>query len=316
MYDTIHAERHYITPHEREQIAARLQGVKIIRDLHGRQTIRGMHRNFIASLSSDRLYLQGSLSRFADPQGRQFLLSWMGTRDAVQALSESLNVDVRSAELTRVDVACDLSMRHPVREYLAVMRECGGLRREEVGRTTLRYAGAGLTICLYDKRAELESKKKSTDYLQAQHVLRAEIRCSGLYLQDILQRTDGTLSALYDGRTYALFTQMWMHNLIKIAMKRDVLMPSGAIGKKEIYGYCLARTIAEMGEDKFFDELLSNTSRKQRSKIKIAASEAIEQYLSPSSKGEEFKQAVESKRTTIIDEYITEEEAMHEEHQQ
>lgn len=150
--------------------------------------------------------------------------STMGRRDtqqAVEKLSDSLHLPMDKANVTRMDVAQNFIMKHPVTVYL---NHLGALRyadrlEEPNG---LYYRLNGGCLCLYDKNREQKSKNGAiSDLYTGRNVLRYERR----FIQRVAVRfrvQEVTGAMLYDEAFYIQVLNAWKADYQAIQKINDI----------------------------------------------------------------------------------------------
>lgn len=163
--------------------------------------------------------LKVSLSRFQVKVSDGSLCKWylgdnyktMGrgdTKRAIEKLSDDLHLPMDKAIVTRVDLAQNMIMVHPVDVYfdhLGVLSYAKRLRQPD----SLYYSNAGGCLCFYDKNKEQKSKHEPVPSLyDGRNVLRYEQR----YTRRIANRLnvpEVTGSMLYDESFYIGLLNRW-----------------------------------------------------------------------------------------------------------
>lgn len=110
-----------------------------------------------------RLLFNGSLPKFY--YGTNLIhLDWNTTKDAIQMLSDNLNVDISNAVLTRVDFGINIPLRHSVHEYTDCLLHYPRLATTRHPDTVTFFSTNGnLSIIFYNKIAEINHALKKTN---------------------------------------------------------------------------------------------------------------------------------------------------------
>ncbi|PIE50512.1 MAG: hypothetical protein CSA38_02630 [Flavobacteriales bacterium] len=140
--------------------------------------------NFKITISFDekhnphRLSFNGSLPKFY--YGNNLIhLDWDKTQDAIQMLSDSLNVNISEAILMRVDFGINIPLKHSIYEYINCFLAYPRLETIRFKESVTFYTSTNTrSFIYYDKLKEMSNKKKNNFYNQFinENVLRYEIQ--------------------------------------------------------------------------------------------------------------------------------------------
>lgn len=148
----------------------------------------------------------GSLARWYHGNNIE-TLNKADTRLAIEALSDTLGVPMDKADLTRIDIAATIETEKPVTTYLGAFGAYKRARRIEY-LTGLEYLGRDVSLCLYDKTAQMETKREPIPQEYAgKNLLRYELR-----LQKRLPRllkAEPTAGTLWQDATYTALLELW-----------------------------------------------------------------------------------------------------------
>lgn len=158
----------------------------------------------------------------------------MGRRDtqrAIEKLSDTLHLPMYKAAITRLDIAQNLIMKHPVEVYL---NHLGQLRhatrlQEPNG---LYYEQANGQLCFYDKNREQKSNREPIPELyQERNVLRFEQRYSKRIATQLkIEEVTGAL--LYDESFYIDLLNRWKDIYKAIQKINDIQLNLGIMRTK------------------------------------------------------------------------------------
>lgn len=144
---------------------------------------------------------------------------------AVERLSDTLHLPINKAEVTRLDLAQNLSMRYPVEVYLNHLGELKKYKRVpliQIG--SLNYYRADSTICFYDKVKELKTKREKVDELyNGRNILRYELRYTKQIAKQ-LNTTEVRCSNLYDEDFYVDMLNRWRNSYLAIKKINDITL--------------------------------------------------------------------------------------------
>lgn len=173
--------------------------------------------NLIIKVHGSIITVEGSLVKFHE--GNNLCsLNRETTKQAIDLLGDRLHLDIKSAHVTRIDIAENFEMSHNVREYLPFLGYYPRHKRDSKYRTSLYYGTNGHTCLFYDKGKELQGKKGMESCL-----LRFESRWFKSLSAQLKWKniTGGTLSDL---DFYRYIIQLWRKNYFDIK-KRNIPLP-------------------------------------------------------------------------------------------
>jgi hypothetical protein len=139
----------------------------------------GNFKNFSVVISDEKLYLNGSLTKFY--HGNNVLpLSIDEMKTALKMLKEETGLPVYMAEIMRIDVAVNLLLHFNPRQYFKYLKETPGynLRRSHSGMLYLKDTGEiTRAFSFYDKRSELKKNDHAVyEAIKGNNILRIEDR--------------------------------------------------------------------------------------------------------------------------------------------
>ena len=102
--------------------------------------------------------IEGSLAKFYYGNNLH-LLGREEIKQAIDLLSDILQLDINSAHVTRIDIAADFEMSHNTKEYFPFLGNYPRHKRDLCKGTTLYYKSASHTCTFYDKGKESQGKK-------------------------------------------------------------------------------------------------------------------------------------------------------------
>jgi hypothetical protein len=107
----------------------------------------------------NRISINGSLCKFFYGNNLQSL-TYRDVKFAIEKLSEGIHLPMANAEVTRLDIAHNFSMNHPVPLYLSPLGIVKYHHRLEEP-NTLYYKGTKQVLAFYDKNKELKAHKEA-----------------------------------------------------------------------------------------------------------------------------------------------------------
>ena len=229
---------------------------------NGGVTITGMIGGLYVSVSPCRIKVyNGSVCKWF--LGNNYhTLSRRDTQHAIEKLSDLLHIPMSSATVTRLDVAQNFIVQHPIAVYLDHL---GSLRYADRLRqpTSLYYKRAGGVFCLYDKNQEQKDKGEPIpDIYAGRNVLRLELRyMSRLGKQLNVPRVTGAL--LYDEHFYRGLLDRWRDVYKSIYKINDIELNLQAMRtKKDLYQMGILSLVDRAGGQLQFLEQINEQQRR------------------------------------------------------
>lgn len=169
------------------------------------------------------------------------------TQRAIEKLSDGLHLPMGRAKITRMDVAHNIILKHPVSVYLGHL----GLLRYAtrlVEPNGLYYTLKNGRLCFYDKNKEQRTKGDPIPELYAgRNLLRYELRYTHR-LQAQFGVMDVTGALLYDEAFYMDVAKRWLGYYKDIAKINDITLNFQAMkSKKDFYKMGLLSLTERMG---------------------------------------------------------------------
>ena len=181
----------------------------------------------------------------------------MGRKDtgrAIEKLSDLLHVPMQLAAVTRLDVAQNFIMQHPVEVYLSHLGQMKGAKRLPMD-FGLYYKMRNEMLCLYDKNKEQDGGGIPELY-RGRNVLRIEQRYKGRIARRLgcKEVTGGTLS---DSDFYTMICKRWGAAFQEIQKINELIFNFEKMsGKKELYRLgVLALVERAGGQNALFEQI-------------------------------------------------------------
>ena len=177
---------------------------------------------------------------------------------AVERLSDSLHLPISKAEVTRLDLAQNLSMKYPIEVYLSHLGELRNYKRVpmvQIG--SLYYCHTGTSLNFYDKTKELKDKREKVDDLyKDKNILRYELR----YTKQIAKQlniNEVKCCSLYEEGFYIDLLNRWRNSYLAIEKINDVVLNFGVMKtKRDLYILGVKALIERVGgEINLLDQL-------------------------------------------------------------
>jgi hypothetical protein len=217
MFDTLNfwLSSDYLTTDCYKDIAGRLSRVKEAIDVDtGAVKITGSFSNYHATLNAQGLFLTGSLSKLYFGEN-QSSLSRSTTKDAIQMLSDSLYIPLEHADVKRIDIACNLPMRHEIPAYYPCLGNSRNYRRLEQN-NGIYYNNHQKQMVFYGKVHEQKIKQVPVlPVFQGCRLLRYELRYTKKLL-DQFNINEIKPSMLTDEAFYIKLLNRWKDEYFKI----------------------------------------------------------------------------------------------------
>lgn len=214
----------------------------------------------------DTFKVKGTLQNYKITVGNGFLSVWggslcryylgdnmqtLGRRDtqrAIEQLSDTLNVPMEAATITRLDVGANLIMQHPIETYTTHLGTLQHTKRLEQPNGGLYYSQKNVQLCFYDKIREQKSHRNPiAELYNGCNVLRYEYRYLHR-LPAVLKRDKVTASMLYDANTYCKILDNWAAQYKRIKKIKNIEINFEAMsGKKDLYTMGVLSLIERVG---------------------------------------------------------------------
>lgn len=167
--------------------------------------------------------------------------------DAIIKLSDVLHLDVRKGSVTRLDIADNLFVDHPVNTYFKNLSECSRLDRSLL-RNTLYYTNNEKTYCIYDKIEENSShKNKTPKELKNSNIMRLELR----YLHRVNEAFSVpkvSVDMLYDEVFYRKMVNNWYEQYSMISKINTPNIDFGSVKSvKDLQNLLALASIEKLG---------------------------------------------------------------------
>ena len=224
MYDTIHAKL-YIDEAERldllAELPSKLENFVEHKDLdNNRSYFSARDKNLKIYINQHYLTIYGSIAKWYLGDNLQ-VLTRKDTELAFNKLSNRLQIPIKEANITRLDVANNIILKHPIDLYFNYL---GAYKRayRQLDKKTLMYISTNETLCYYDKIAQVKSNREPIPELfKYSNVLRLEQR----YMKaphKTLKRNSLTIKDLYNEDLYITILKRWEMAYKQINKVRDI----------------------------------------------------------------------------------------------
>jgi hypothetical protein len=181
----------------------------------------GQLDNLNVSIAEKSVTIKGSLCKYYWGDNLQ-PLSLSDTNLAIEKLSDLLLLPLKDASISRLDLAANLVLNHPVAHYLPYLGNARHYIRLEQPNTLYYNRGKILhQLVFYDKVEEIKSKReKLSPALKQMNLLRYEMR----YLRQIEKQLKAsvTLGVLYKPAFYHDMVKRWHKSYLNIVKEREI----------------------------------------------------------------------------------------------
>ena len=176
--------------------------------------IKGNLRNYKLTISKTKIYMTGSIAKFALKDNFQ-VLGRSDTEAAFQESSDLLHTDVSKFFVSRVDLGANFILSQPVCNYLNYLGDCNGYTRLEMGKKGIEYRNKLRSLAFYDKADEIGAKNLPPDFCD-NNILRYEWRIKKRTRKELKQSELITVAQLYDQLFYIDIIDRWYAEYQKI----------------------------------------------------------------------------------------------------
>lgn len=202
--------------------------------------------------------IKGSLSKYFF--GNNFeTLTRDQTKEAIEKICDSLHLDVREAELNRIDFATNFIVSEPPQNYYSFFGDAARLNKSIQG-STLYFSNKSRAIVFYDKINEAKAHRMQIpEEFKNKNVLRYEYRLKRIKKDHI------TLADVYSKETFNWFLNEWerryfsIRRIPRFRIKEEV---KEMINIKTLEGYGWKLLIQQIGGIESFYRLLDDEVRR------------------------------------------------------
>lgn len=218
-------------------ISSFTKGCREIKSQEGKTCIKGYVDNILINSSSNGINIRGSLSEFFYPNNI-YTLRRSDIKEVIEKLSDITGIKIDEAIITRIDIAEQFNLKHPINRYLSLLGECSRFKRIQCTEDTVYY-NSGKTkapprqMCFYDKIKDMQAKNKAIpEICKGLNMLRYEMRYRGDLKRQFEENKTVRASSLYSLRLYTKLVYLWNDNYKNISKMDN--FNSGAIDKDSI----------------------------------------------------------------------------------
>ncbi len=167
-----------------------------------------------------KLYFTGSLPKFYFGNNLA-QLDWDTTKEAIQMLSDNLNVNIDDATLTRIDFGFNFILKHPIHRYTSCLVSYPRLINQRYAESISFISKSGSkSLKFYDKTKEIKNSHKTViqsipEIYHNQNVLRYEIQLLKL-LKERLKLDTVQVKDLYDNTFQKRLMFLWLEGYQKV----------------------------------------------------------------------------------------------------
>jgi hypothetical protein len=183
----------------------------------------GNMENLKVTVSSAGVSVKGSLAKFLLPDNTYTLTRHLA-KEAIEKLSDGLHIDLKRANVTRIDVSTNFIMKHDTSAYYGVLGLCRHFNRIRDTDNTLYYHNKGKeqkrAMVFYDKAREATARNGVIpDVYRGENLLRYESRWNTRLPQQ-LNEPEIKGATLFDRRFYSKIVSLWADNYFSIEKKK------------------------------------------------------------------------------------------------
>jgi hypothetical protein len=189
--------------------------VNLVLKSDGRHVKSAQHKNMMFYLGDDYLKVTGSLNKLVNDTN-QFNFQLADVSEAIDYLSNLLDLDVGEAKVTRLDLGYNISLNQPVSNYLMQLSHSYYSKRHSVANETVEFRKHNRSLVFYDKMAELIAKKvEIASEFKNQNLLRYEIRLMSR-LTKILNQSSLSLNMLKEAPIQKKLLRLWADEYLSV----------------------------------------------------------------------------------------------------
>lgn len=209
----------------------------------GQTIVRGKLSNLKIASSETCLKISGSIPKFLNGNNIQ-RMNRQDIKAALEAIEDTLSINLSSAFASRLDVAATIIMDYPVKAYYPYFGCCG--RSEKMKNKNSIYFNLNRKqLIIYDKTKE--AKTIPLEY-QGKHLLKYECRFLNA-LPRQFKRGKIYAKDLYNPEFYSVMVERWKQEFSKIHFIEPYMNPEKITTPKEFKDYLVRRGIEADGFD-------------------------------------------------------------------
>ncbi len=214
---------------------------------NGTETITGTLGNLKVSVNPDRVTVRdGSLCKWYLGDNYQ-TMTRRAIQQAIECLSDTLHLPMDKATVTRLDVATNIMVQHPVGVYIDHL---GGMKYAQrlLQPNGLYYDKSNQQLVFYDKnRQQRRDREKIPELYQDKNVLRIEQRhIHNVGKQFGVAAVTGAM--LYNEKFYIRMLQQWREAYARVDKINDKILNFEAMkGKRQLYDMGLLALVEKVG---------------------------------------------------------------------
>ena len=248
MYDTLRSNMSiaHLTEKEKFAKASLLNRVTEVNNDFG-YSIGGNYKGIQIKITESKIYLHGSLSKFALGDNIQ-TLNRRSTMDAVNSLSEAFKMNFGDMNLTRIDIANNFIMKHPPEVY---WDKLGELRyfNKIIHNNGVYFTKSNEQLLLYGKLQEYKVKGLEIPSIyKSLNMLRYEYRLMGR-ISKTLKKNEVKIMNLYEEEFYMNLLKIWQDKYFQITKLNNISMKPTS-SAKQLEQIFASMFIQSMGQDK------------------------------------------------------------------
>ncbi len=227
----------------------------------GSNYITGNLQNLNILIGESGISIKGSLAKWFLKSNTE-TLTRSDTKRAIEALSDTMNLSLSTAKITRVDVAKNFIMNHPTGIYYPYLGDCQFYKRFTKS-DALYYENPNRIKLFYDKNAEAKFRGEEVhNILKNQNLLRFEVRFIKRF-NKLLNVPELTAQMLYDEEFHINLVNKWVkeyetiNKLSKMAFKENIQLEP-----KDFINQILLKSFIELGGQNQVFELIEEIRKK------------------------------------------------------
>ena len=218
----------------------------------------GLLGNMRVKIRGDFLSVYGSIPRYLLGSNLTSL-SRKATQECMNKLSDEIHLDMKEAQVFRLDIANNLILENEISSYLSCFGNSRHYKKDTYDQSSVIYRNSKRTAEFYNKARETRAKKKEIpEFLADQHILRYELQLKKR-VKTQLKRNEVKGSMLYDRDFFHQIVNLWQNEYYAIEKLNNVkLIPEvrDMLTKQKLINYLALRGLKnELGEKAFLDML-------------------------------------------------------------
>lgn len=185
-------------------------------------SMSGHLRNYIVSCFQWGITFKGSMAKYKYNQNFS-TLSRSALEEAIDEMSEDLQMDLRVGVVSRIDISTNITTNHPPSQYFKYLGNIPRYKRLNLAIDTLEYRQKKSQLSFYDKMSQAKKERMEIpSVLDGEHCLRYEFRMLD-HVKTYAKTPDKTrVGDVITPEYYANLIECWRNGFKKISKTKNM----------------------------------------------------------------------------------------------